>query len=136
MNQQGHAATATVSKPPLAGSPEGIRLHVGGQVRAEGWTVFNIAPGPYVDIVGNCADLGQLETGSCSAIYASHVVEHLGYNDNLPKALMEFHRVLAPGGHLMVAVPDMEMLCRLFLMPDLAPDDRFMVMRMLFGGRM
>ena len=139
MYQQGQvsaSAQAPSTGVPLASDlPEGMRLHIGGKVRVAEWTVLDILPAPHVDIIGDCADLSRLDDGSCAVIYASHVVEHLGYNDALPKALAGFHRVLAPGGLLMVAVPDMETLCRLFLAPELKPDERFFVMRMLFGGR-
>src|SRR5689334_23311030 len=125
-----HASQEAPSRVPPSGAdlPQGIRLHIGGKVRAEGWTVLDITPAPHVDIIGDCADLSRLDDESCAVIYASHVVEHLGYSDTLPKALAGFYRVLAPGGHLMVGVPDMEMLCRLFLSPELKPDERFFVM--------
>lgn len=112
-----------------------LKLHVGGKTRTPGWTVFNIAPGPHVDIVGNCADLGMLEDASCEIVYASHVIEHLGYDAALPKAIGEFHRVLVPGGKAMVAVPDMDILCRMFGDPRMTVDDRWTIMCILFGGR-
>lgn len=144
MSSDVHISTGTGSSalPPglaalaPASLPEGTRLHIGGKTRAPGWTVLDIIPGPHVDIIGDCSDLSRIADNSCAVIYASHVVEHLGYNDTLPRALVEFHRVLAPGGQIMVAVPDLDMLCRLFTMPGLTPDDRFFVMRMMFGGRM
>jgi predicted SAM-dependent methyltransferase len=122
--------------PLFADLPQGTRLHVGGQVRAPGWTVLNIVPGPHVDIVGDCSDLSRVADQSCAIVYASHVVEHLGYNDALPKTMKEFNRVLAPGGQIMISVPDLDMLCRLFTLPELTGDERFFIMRMMFGGRM
>src|SRR3546814_11474288 len=68
-----------------------------------------------VDFVGGCHDLGQFSDGSVETIYASHVLEHLGYQTALPKALQEWYRVLPPGGTLMVSVPDRDTLCRLVL---------------------
>jgi len=127
------ASPPAVSAAPL---PEGMRLHIGGKVRAPGWTILDILPGPHVDILGDCSDLSAIADNSCAVVYASHVIEHLGYNDTLPRALLGFHRILAPGGQLMVGVPDLEALCRLFTQPGLTPDDRFFVMRMMFGGRM
>jgi predicted SAM-dependent methyltransferase len=112
-----------------------IRLHIGGKERRAGWTVLDIAPGPHVDIVGNCSDLSSLADGSCLEIYASHVLEHLGYDGEVQRALKGFHRVLAPGGRLRVSVPDMEVLCRLFLLPNMDFQHRYHVMRSLFGGR-
>jgi predicted SAM-dependent methyltransferase len=112
-----------------------IKLHIGGQEKREGWTVLDALPGPVVDHVGTCQDLSFLADGSCSEIYASHVLEHLGYDGELLRTLVGFHRVLKPGGRLRVAVPDLEILCRLFLDPALQAPHRFHVMRMMFGGR-
>jgi predicted SAM-dependent methyltransferase len=48
---------------------------------------------------------------------------------------MEWHRVLAPGGMLHVSVPDRDILARLFIQREhLSKADRFMAMRMIFGG--
>lgn len=115
--------------------PAGMRLHIGGKVRVPGWTVLNILPGPHVDILGDCSDLSAVSDASCSVIYASHVVEHLGYDSALPRALKEFNRVLAPGGMVLISVPDLDILCRLFTVPELTGPERFFVMRIMFGGR-
>ena len=112
-----------------------LRLHVGGTQRRRGWKIYNIQPGEAVDYVGDCTDLGQFADGSVQEIYASHVLEHLGYNDELPKALAEFHRVLEPGGIARISVPDFEILCRLFLDPSIDRPTRKEVMRMAFGGQ-
>lgn len=114
---------------------EGMKLNIGGIVRTPGWTILNVVPGPHVDIIGNCTDLGLIDSASCSVVYASHVMEHLGYNGELQKTLAECHRVLKPGGHLLVSVPDLDVLCRLFTDPASNPQDRFLIMRMMFGGR-
>jgi len=45
------------------------------------------------------------------------------------------YRVLKPDGRLRVSVPNLEMLCRLFLHPSFDGDARWNVMRMMFGGR-
>ena len=144
MNSDGQAPIPNEPKteplfPPVASDGRlsaGMRLHIGGKTPAPGWTILDILPGPHVDIIGDCSDLSRIPDNSCTTVYASHVIEHLGYNDTLPRALLGFHRILAPGGQLMVGVPDLDALCRLFARPDLSPDDRFFVMRMMFGGRM
>jgi len=115
--------------------PEPLRLHIGGKEPKHGWKILNIQPGPHVDFVGDCTDLGDFEDGVAQAIYASHVLEHLGYQEELPRALKEFHRVLAPGGELMISVPDLHRLCQLFLRKDATPEFRFHVMRIMFGGQ-
>lgn len=112
-----------------------LRLHIGGREAAPGWTVLDVTPGPHVDFVGDCRDLSAFADGAVADIYASHVLEHLGYLDDLPRALAEFGRVLAPGGRLLVSVPDLDALCRLFLDPALDLSERFHVMRMMFGGQ-
>lgn len=111
------------------------KLHIGGKVRKEGWEVLNALPGPCVDHVCNANDLSRFADGSFDAVYGSHIAEHLDYKDELLATLKEWQRVLVPGGRLYVSVPDMDILCRLFLeRKQLSGDDRFMVMRMMFGG--
>ena len=63
------------------------------------------------------------------------MLEHLGYLDDLPSALKEFHRVLQSGGALRLSVPDLETLCRLFLHPKLDMTARYHVMRIMYGGQ-
>ena len=115
--------------------PSALLLHIGGKEKVRGWTVLDALPGPHVDIVGDCQDLSMLADGSCGAIYSSHVLEHLGYDEALPAALKGFFRVLAPGGVLLTSVPDLDTLCRLFVRPDLSADEKYLVMRMMYGGR-
>lgn len=112
-----------------------MRLHIGGKEVREGWHILNINAAPGVDYVGDCTDLSPIPSQSCSEVYASHVLEHLGYDDDLLKALKEIHRVLQAGGRLRLSVPDLEILCRLFLNPNETPEGKFHIMRMMFGGR-
>ncbi len=119
-----------------ASEDDPLRLHVGGEAALDGWKVLNIEPADYVDYVGDCSDLTQFADQSVAEIYASHVLEHLGYLDELPNTLKEFHRVLKVGGRLRLSVPDLETLCRLFLHPKLDMPARFHVMRIMFGGQM
>jgi len=110
------------------------RLHIGGIERTEGWEVLNALPGPAVDHVGSAADLRRFPDRTFTALYSSHVLEHLDYKGELQAGLREWHRVLAPGGTLYVSVPDLATLARLFLGEGLTPNDRFMIVRMIFGG--
>jgi predicted SAM-dependent methyltransferase len=126
------SSAAASSRAP---SVDGIKLHIGGWEKRPGWLILDALPGPFVDYVGNCRDLSFLSDNGCSEVYASHVLEHLGYNGEFQKALKEIYRVLKPGGRLRASVPDLETLCRLFLQPSLSSADRFHVMRMMFGGR-
>lgn len=114
----------------------GLRLHIGGVEPRPGWTLVNVAPGPGVDVVGSCTDLGRFGDGTVAEIYASHVLEHLGFREELPRALAEFHRVLAGDGVLRISVPDLEALARLVIRPDLDLGQRLFVMTHLFGAQM
>lgn len=58
-----------------------------------------------VDIVGDISDLSRFEDNSIPVIYASHVLEHVGFHKTIP-TLREWYRVLRPGGILYLAVPD------------------------------
>jgi predicted SAM-dependent methyltransferase len=124
-------AAALAHEPPA----DGIKLNIGGREQREGWAILDTVPGLIVDYVGNCNDLSFLADESCCEVYASHVLEHLGYNGELQKTLTGIYRVLKPGGRLRASVPDLEMLCRVFLHPSLDYAGRFRVMRMMFGGR-
>ena len=111
------------------------KLHIGGRIPAPEWEILNAVPGPHVDHVGNERDLSQLDHSMFSVIYASHIAEHLDYKDELLPALVEWYRVLQYGGRLFVSVPDLDVLARLFIDKDkLTVDERFHVMRMIFGG--
>jgi predicted SAM-dependent methyltransferase len=121
---------------PETGDGGPLRLHVGGETPKPGWKILNIQPGPHVDFTGTCTDLSRFGSGTVETIYASHVLEHLSYVDELLAALKEFRRVLRSGGLLQVSVPDFEALCRLFLDTRLDASMRFHVMRIIFGGQM
>lgn len=112
------------------------RLHIGGQTRAPGWEVLDANPGPCVDHVGNAGDLSRFAENSFEQIYASHVLEHFAYLRRIVPALMEWKRVLSPGGSLYVSVPDLDVLAGLFVDRDLlSVEERFLVMRMMFGAQ-
>lgn len=111
------------------------RLHIGGQVRTEGWEVIDAIPGPHVDHVGNAKDLSRFDDNTFSDLYASHVLEHFDYGNEINDVLIEWNRVLLPGGRLYISVPDMDTLAQLFVFrAGLSVEDRFNVMRMMFGG--
>lgn len=90
---------------------------------------------PYVDHVCNANDLSQFPDNTFSEIYASHVVEHFDYKDELLITLKEWLRALVPCGKVYISVPDFDILATIFLQKDiLSVDERFFVMRMIFGG--
>jgi predicted SAM-dependent methyltransferase len=112
-----------------------LRLHIGGKEAKHGWTLLNAQPGTDVDIVGDMRDLSCIQDESVAEIYASHVLEHLAYSDEVLPALKECHRILIPEGKLLLAVPDMEAICRLILHEAATVQVQYQLMRMLFGGQ-
>ena len=112
------------------------RLHIGGEIRAPGWEVLNTVPGPHVDHVANACDLKLFKDRTFVEIYASHVLEHLDFIDEMQAALREWHRVLLPEGRLYVSVPDLATLAQLFLADGLSLNDRFGVVKMIFGAHL
>ena len=115
-----------------------MKLHIGGMEKKEGWKILNIQKNDgrekHVDLVGDITDLSQFDDGSIEEIYASHTVEHIDNND-VQKTLKGIHRVLKDGGKFYVSVPDMDILCRLFLDPKAPLKIKYEVMRMMYGGQ-
>ena len=111
------------------------KLHIGGRSKSDGWEVLNANSAPYVDHVCNANDLSQFADNTFTKIYASHVVEHLDYISELKNTLKEWNRVLVPGGEVFISVPNLDVLAKLILeKKKLTIDERFEVMRMIFGG--
>ena len=113
------------------------KLHIGGKQKSPDWEILDIIPNPYVNHVCNARDLSQFESNTFAVIYASHVLEHFDYNNELPSALREWYRVLKPGGKIYISVPDLDILAQLFILKEqLTVNDRFAIMRMIFGGHL
>lgn len=111
-----------------------MRLHIGGTEPLNGWKLMNIKAADGVDYVGDIQDLSRFADESCEAIYVSHVLEHIKRGNLIP-TLAGIRRLLTPDGHLLVSVPDLEVLCGLFLRPDLSIEQRLHVISMIYGGQ-
>ena len=113
------------------------KLHIGGQQPHPEWEILDAIAHPRVTHLGNAKDLSRFADGTFSAVYASHVAEHFGYQRDLLQALHEWRRVLTPGGTLYISVPDLDILAELFLLREsIDIHGRFHIMRMMFGGQM
>ena len=112
-----------------------MKLHLGGQEALEGWKIVNVQPGPHVDYICDIRDLSGFDDGCAESIYTSHTLEHLSYNSELRPVLADIFRLLAPGGELMVSVPNLDVLCRLYVHPQADAALRHHLMRILFGGQ-
>lgn len=73
---------------------------------------FDIDESVSPDVVGTMTDMSQVADASVDAIFSSHNIEHL-YPHEVPVALAEFKRVLAPGGFVVITCPDLQSVCAL-----------------------
>ena len=112
----------------------GRNLHIGGRQRCQGWEILNIQDFEGVDHVGDAASLSRFEAGTFERLYASHVLEHFPFAQ-VPAVLREWGRVLVPQGRLYLSVPDLSVLCELFQSDALSLQERFEVMKIIYGGQ-
>ena len=113
------------------------KLHIGGRVRSDGWEVFNIIPSAAVDHIGDARDLSRFSDNTFEVLYASHVLEHFDYRDDVVAVLGEWRRVLMPGGRLYVSVPNLETICLLWAHNKAAKfEDKLMLMQIVMGGHL
>ena len=63
-----YSSNANARAAPAAASagPDGIKLHIGGCEKREGWVILDPLPGAVVDYVGSCIDLSFLPDASCA----------------------------------------------------------------------
>lgn len=154
------AGEATEMEPPLSPPSdyppipsrvfdnEFVFLNIGGQQAKAGWWNVNSQPAQMVhfpggdsfvtqvDVVRPMHDLRGFSNASVSAIYSSHTLEHASFGDGmLARVLSEWFRVLKAGGLLLISVPDLPTLARLYLDPALSLQERFTVVKMMYGAQ-
>ena len=91
-----------------------MKLHIGGKEKKEGWKILNIQKADEVDFVGDISNLDQFGDNSFEEIYASHVIEHVDQK-NIKKTLKGISRILENNGKFYISVPDLDVLCRIFI---------------------
>jgi SAM-dependent methyltransferase len=103
-------------------APVSNLLHVGcGDYQAEklpmvfrtGWREvrLDIDPEVHPDFVASITDMSVISDGTIDAVYSSHNIEHL-YPHEVPLALSEMRRVLAPTGFAFIQLPDLQEIAR------------------------
>ncbi len=68
---------------------------------------LDINPAMNPDIVSDMTDMSQAPSNCFDAVWSSHNLEHL-YAHQVVLALNEFYRVLAPGGFVLITLPDIQ----------------------------
>ena len=107
------------------------KLQIGaGRIDYSGWLNSDIDPGPgevYLDLTQRF----PLPDGSFQYIFGEHVIEHLNYNDGLAM-LRECSRVLAPGGKIRLATPNLLKYLQLFRDPKTQEIDNYLNAKLLW----
>lgn len=108
-----------------------------------GWINSDIKDDPTVEISCDILEGLPLESGSIEYAVSIHALPEMRYPDLVP-ALLELRRVLAPGGVLRLALPDLDRGIRAYLDDErdyfLVPDDdarsigsKFIVQMLWYG---
>ena len=92
-------------KPKRDGEGKKLNLGCGGK-REEGYVNVDLFDGPSVDEVFDL-DVIPYFDNTISAINSEHSLEHVGWQ-RADNALLEWYRVLKPGGQLMLKIPEVE----------------------------
>lgn len=111
-----------------------MNLNIGGRQAKQGWKILNAQPGPGVDYIGSIHNLTQLENESVVNIYCCGQLQQLDPQRDLLPALVEYHRVLVPGGQLRISVPNMEILSYLLIAPFIDEAGKRHILRLIFSG--
>ncbi len=80
-------------------------MGAGEAPRLPGTVTLDLRDLPGIEVVADARDLSQFDDGYFDEIHTRDMVEHLPYRD-VPDAIEEWLRVLAPAGRLVVETPD------------------------------
>ena len=93
-----------------------MKLHLGcGERYIPDWIHIDVCGGEHIDHNTFVHDLHMIEDESCEEIYASHVLEYYDWDAAQETVLPEWYRVLTTDGILRVAVPDFEIMSKLYV---------------------
>ncbi|OGG29799.1 methyltransferase [Candidatus Gottesmanbacteria bacterium RIFCSPLOWO2_01_FULL_46_21] len=91
-----------------------MKLHLGcGKRYIPGFVHVDLGKFPHIDYQHDIASLPMFKKNCVDLIYSSHGIEYFD-RDEVPRILKEWHRVLAKGGILRLAMPDFEALVRVY----------------------
>lgn len=113
----GLTGTASAQAPRLllhVGCGDKTRVDCGPGFQGPHWQELRVDADPAArpDLAGSITDLSAVPDASVDAVFSSHMLEHL-YWDEVPLALAEMRRVLKPAGFALAWVPDLQAAARL-----------------------
>ncbi len=105
----------TIKAPALPKNPDGkVYVNVGcGNDSGPEFTNVDVLTFPNIHYVHDIMDLSMFSSKSVDLLYASHVVEHIP-REKLQQTLLEWKRVLKPGGTFRFSVPDFDKLIAIY----------------------
>lgn len=91
-----------------------MKLNIGANnTRIKGFKNLDILPNKNIDIVCDARSLKQFKDNSVAEIVASHILEHFSHTET-ENILKEWYRILKPKKTLYLAVPDWDMIAKLY----------------------
>lgn len=124
----------------------GLLLNLGSGQRPfqKPWLNVDVQPKWNPDVLTDIHSMPMFEDNSAEMIVLWHVLEHFGCGD-ADGIIKECHRILQPGGKLIIACPNLEALALNFLknrghqiqgVPDWPPIDEWLFVINLYGAYM
>lgn len=101
--------------PPIPQSSSGkvlVNLGCGAQSGPE-YINVDVVPAPHIHHVHDVKVLEMFSSESVDLLYASHIMEHIPRHE-LDAVIVEWRRVLKPGGVLRISVPDFDNLLKIY----------------------
>lgn len=91
-----------------------LKLHLGcGETRLEGYVNIDLKRTKATDMTHDVRHLPFMDE-SVELIESYHVIEHIPRYDVLPM-LRDWHRMLIPGGRVIIECPDLDGACKGYL---------------------
>jgi predicted SAM-dependent methyltransferase len=106
-------AKRIISRPALPETKE-LNLHLGcGSINHPEFVNIDGLPAPHIHYIRSLDNLSIFKDHSVDLIYSSHCLEHFSHKKTL-QILTEWNRVLKRGGILRLAVPDFDVLMKVY----------------------
>lgn len=113
------------------GGQEGLSLHIGaGNVNLQGWVNIDASHRSHIHLAKVNFGLENFGDQSVSRAYMCHVLEHLS-DVEISELFVGLNRILAPGGTLLISVPDFSNLMAIYE----ASGDTSRIARTILGGQ-